>query len=124
MAGIALGWLILFLNLRRFKWQPEKQEIESKRSLFSPSHVIGAFKTITKPRPDSKRLYIFLMLVMLGMILSPFEGLRSVQYFYVRTRYGWEVDQYSSYSSFNSAVGTIGKNTRKICFLVWERGGL
>lgn len=109
LVGVGLGWAILYLSMRRFHWTPNKKEVESKRRLFSPRHILDAFKTVLRPREDSKRLYVWLMMFTICMILSPFIGIGAVEYLYVRTRYGWEVDEYSIFQSYDSTIGIIGK---------------
>ena len=120
--GVGLGWGILYISMRRFHWTPEDKEVESKRRLFSPRHILDAFKTVLKPREDSKRLYIWLMMMTICLIISPFIGLGAVEYIYVRTRYGWEVDEYSTYQSYDSTIGIIGEciDLNFLLFFLWQ----
>ena len=84
---------------------------KSERSLFSPYHVVDAVKCLFKKRPNNKRLYLGLTVTLFVIIVIPYIGEASIRYLYVRTRYGWEVEEYSLYRSIDVAIGAVGKNT-------------
>ena len=42
-------------------------------------------------------------------IIVPFFGEMNISYIYVRTRYEWEVEEYSTYNSIVSSAGILGK---------------
>ena len=76
--------------------------------LFSPHHVIDAFRAVFKKREKHKRLYIWLTMIVMAMIIGAFSGLATVEYLYVRTRFDWEVEKFSQYASYDSTIGIIG----------------
>ena len=90
-------WLILF------------QTGESKRNMFSPSQVVDAVKCSFKKRPNHRRMYLLLLIVIFVTEVGPFQGEANIRYLYVRTRYGWEVEEFSNYNTFNAGLTLIGK---------------
>ncbi|XP_059080926.1 proton-coupled folate transporter-like isoform X1 [Tigriopus californicus] len=107
--GFALGGFLLWLRLRSFNWTPVKSDTDSKRNMFHPYHVWDSITTIFKPRPNHRRMYLLLLMGTMISIYAPFQGEKNVSYFYVRTRFGWEVDEYSNYNTFQQIVSTIGQ---------------
>jgi hypothetical protein len=62
-----------------------------------------------KKRPGPNRKYLFLLIIMMVIQIIPFYGEFTIAFLYVRTRFGWEVDEYSQYSSIVSAIGIAGE---------------
>ena len=51
-----------------------------------------------------------LILVLLSVFhVVPFFGEGTISYLYVRTRFGWEVDEYSNYRIADSVTSIAGK---------------
>ena len=48
-------------------------------------------------------------MAMMVLQIVPFIGEGTVAFLYVRTRFGWEVEEFSQYSSIVSAIGIVGK---------------
>ena len=46
---------------------------------------------------------------MLAMTMMPFIGEGTVAYNYVRTRFEWEYEEYSEYSSITNAIAIVGQ---------------
>jgi hypothetical protein len=65
--------------------------------------------TTFKKRDGPNRKYIFIFMIMTIFTFMPFYGEYSVAYNYVRTRYEWGVDEYSTYGSIVSASSLVGK---------------
>jgi hypothetical protein len=42
-------------------------------------------------------------------VIVPFFGESNISYLYVRTRYGWEVEEFSNFFSITSAAGILGR---------------
>ena len=85
------------------------QAVEKKRNLFNWKHVRDAFRVVFKKRTYNRRLYILLSMLIFLLIIAPIYGEVSIRYLYVRTRYGWEVTEYSTYTTFDSALSIVGK---------------
>ena len=62
-----------------------------------------------KRRPNNKRLYLGLTVTLFIVVVIPFLGEQSIKYLYVRTRYGWDVDEYSMYSSIDVGLAAVGE---------------
>ena len=77
--------------------------------LFSPMHIWVSLKTMFKPRPQNRRMYLILLIITMLSIYVPFVGEGSIRYLYVRERYHWEVDEYSAYNTVNTIASTICK---------------
>lgn len=87
---------------------PSNPMQEFQLNVFSWRHPKASIVALTKKRPGSRRLYLFLVMIAIAMIISPFSGEGQVQYLFVRTKFGWGVDEFSNYRSFDSAMGIIG----------------
>ena len=73
-------------------------------------HVKDCLKVTFKKREGPNRKYIMLFFLITIFTIMPFFGEFSIAYNYVRTRYEWEVDEYSTYSSITSATSIVGKS--------------
>jgi hypothetical protein len=69
-----------------------------------------------KKRPGPNRKYLFILMLIMILQIIPFFGEFTIAFLYVRTRFGWEVAEYSQYSSIVSSVGIVGK----MCYItIW-----
>ena len=107
LCGTALGAAFLFWRIRSFKWNPPKKE--KGKSAFSLSHISDCVNTTFKKREGPNRKYIMVMILIAMFTILPFSAERSIAFNYVRTRYEWELDEYSQYSSIVSATSIAGK---------------
>ena len=48
-------------------------------------------------------------MIMLAFTIMPFIGEGTVAYNYVRTRFEWEYEEYSEYSSITNAISIVGQ---------------
>ena len=55
-------------------------------------------------------MYLGLTVTLFIIVVIPFIGESSVRYLYVRTRYGWEVEEYSLYSTIDVALAAVGES--------------
>ena len=83
--------------------------MEKKRTLISWKHIRDAIRVMIKKRSYNRRLYLNMSMVIFIMVITPIFGELNIRYLYVRTRYGWEVDEYSRYTTFDSSLSIIGK---------------
>ena len=108
--GLAIGLLLLHLRIRKYKWTPKPQQsTDSKRRLLSPRHISDGFFAIFRKRDTKQRFYIVLLCLIMITVNAPFSGEGALSYLYVRTRYGWEVDETSRYGSFDATINVIGE---------------
>ena len=109
LLGRVLGFILLVIRLEMFQWKPKKIEEQDpskkKRKTFSPYHIVDSFKTALKWRPNHKRIYLWVYLIVLMSITLPWYGEGVIGYNYVRTRYNWEVQNYSDFTTITSAIG-------------------
>ena len=108
LCGTALGAAFLFWRIRSFKWNPPKKEGTISKSAFSFSHISDCINTTFKKREGPNRKYILICMVMILMNVFVYIGEMVMDYNYVRTRYGWQVAEYSVYSSVISGASLIG----------------
>ena len=80
-------------------------------------HVKDAIKTTLKKRPGPNRKYLWALMVVMIFIVVPFFCEMNISYLYVRTRYEWQVDEYSNYYSIVSTAGLVGQLKEKIVLL-------
>jgi hypothetical protein len=60
------------------------------------------------------RKYLLVLMTAMVFIIVPFFGEGNISYLYVRTRYDWNVKEYSEYNSIVSAAGIVGKYIEKL----------
>ena len=54
-------------------------------------------------------MYVCILIAVMVFHIAPLFGEGNIGYIYVRTRYGWEVEEYSTYKSIAEAMSIIGK---------------
>merc|ERR1711892_1050079 len=75
----------------------------------SPSHMKDSVFVVVRKRENNKRFYLILYSLVILTAYISFAGEHTVAYNYVRTRYGWEVSEYSDYSTITHIVDTVGQ---------------
>jgi len=108
LVGITIGSVYLLYRIRSYKWNPPKTD-KKKRNNFSLFHITDAFKATFKKRAGPNRKYILIMMAIHICTLMPFFGEFTVAFSYVRIRYSWGVDEYSTYSSIVSSASIVGQ---------------
>ena len=116
LLGRFVSFGLLILSLEMFKWSPKKKEEESDEPIrkkrhhaLSPSHILDSLKTAVRPRPDGKRFYLWVyLLVMISMVL-PWFGESVIGYLYVRKRYDWGVQEYSDFRTVSEVLDIVGQ---------------
>ncbi len=103
LVGIVLGSILCIYRIRAFKWNPPKESHTKKRNAFSPLLILDAFRATFRKRLGPNRKYLLLTMVITTLTFMPFMGEGTVSYSYVKVRYNWGVDEYSTYSSVISA---------------------
>ena len=79
-----------------------------KRSAFSPLLIKDTLKATFKKRKGPNRKYLLVLIAVTVFHYVPFYGEWVNYYNYVRTRYGWEVDEYSIYKTVDSLTSLAG----------------
>ena len=82
--------------------------LQKKRGAFSPLLIKDSFVSLFKWRQGKNRSYMFALIALTTFLILPFAAEHAISYNYVRTRYEWEVMEYSNYRSIVSAVGLAG----------------
>ena len=82
---------------------------QKKRNTFSLLHIWDAFKVTFRRRAGPNRKYIWLMILIHFSTFLPFFGEMTVAFSYVRIRYSWGVDEYSTYSSIVSSSSIVAQ---------------
>jgi hypothetical protein len=82
---------------------------QKKRNTFSPLHIWDSFKVTFRRRAGPNRKYIWLMILIHFSTFLPFFGEMTVAFSYVRIRYSWGVDEYSTYSSIVSSSSIVAQ---------------
>ena len=78
------------------------------RSAFSIQHPIDCFRTTIKKREGPNSTYLLIFMAMTALTITPAIGEGAVAYYYVRTRYSWDVEEYSAYNSIMSTCSIVG----------------
>jgi hypothetical protein len=119
LIGRVLGAAFLVIRLEMFQWRPahvaafanakDNGSSATKRSAFSPSHIMDSIRTVAKQRPDRKRTFLWIYLITMLVVVLPFFGEGTIGYNYVRTRYDWGVGNYSTYRTITEVVDIAGQ---------------
>ncbi len=105
---MVVGAILLVIRIQQYKWTPKKKDKDQRKAM-SLLHIKDCFRALFKKREGPNRKYIFVFFLITIFTIMPFFGEFSIAYNYVRTRYQWEVDEYSTYSSITSASSIVGE---------------
>ena len=83
--------------------------LQVKRSAFSPLLIKDSFKAALRQRHGPNRKYILIFIALSVFHYVPFYGESTISYLYVRTRYGWDVNEYSNYRIADSVTSIAGE---------------
>ena len=75
-----------------------------QRNLLSLHHVKDSIQTFFKPRPGHNRKFLWVLVTMFLLFMTPMLGEKVVVYLYTHAVYHWEVDEYSQYRAVTSIV--------------------
>ena len=79
-----------------------------KRNVFSSHHVRDSVRAINRQRPGNNRKFLWLLVAIFLLHITPIFGEGVISYLYTYTRYHWEVEQFSTYSTVTSIIWLIG----------------
>ena len=115
LVGKAVTLAFLVARLELFKWTPgpvnteQEERVVKRRNALSLSHIKDSLRTCFKERPNNKRFYLLLYTAVMLTIFLPFFGEHIVSYNYVRTRFSWDMVDYSDYRSICSIIDLVGQ---------------
>ena len=72
-------------------------------------HISDSFVATFKKRDGPNRKYLLILMLTFLFVIIPFSGEHTIAFSYVRVRYDWSVDEYSTYSSIVTASGIVGQ---------------
>ena len=75
----------------------------------SPHHILDSIKVSIRPRTGGKRFYLWVYLFVMLTVILPFFGEMTIGYNYVRTRYNWEIQEYSDYRTISEIIDLVGQ---------------
>jgi len=116
LIGRILSFVFLVVRLEMFNWkskhlQEKEQKNTSKRHHpLSPRHIIDSIKVSFKKRTNGKRFYLWVYLLVHFNVILPFYGESVIGYNYVRTRYNWEVQDYSNFITLSEIFDIVGQS--------------
>ncbi len=87
--------------------------IQKQRGAFSLNHIKDCIYTTVRRRPGPNRKFIMVLLLISVIRNARNVSERPLTYNYVRTMFGWKVDEYSTYNSIDNTVTIVGKQNRK-----------
>jgi MFS family permease len=132
LLGRILGAAFLVIRLEMFKWRPaaavkhndeggdddDNKAAEAdkngggqkkKHSALSPVHIKDSLMTVAKRRPDRKRTLLWIYLIVILADNLPFFGESTIGFNYVRTRFGWDMVEYSEFRTITEVVDLVGQ---------------
>ena len=83
--------------------------LQNKKGAFSPSLVKDSFMTAFKKRPGPTRKFILLLIAMILLDRIVDVGVDANEYNYTRTKFEWEMNEYSQYTSIVISAVIIGQ---------------
>lgn len=93
--------------------EPREKVMDSKENIicdiFNPTHAVETFNLVLKQKPGNNRRYIWLVLLTLFIYSAVVVGENSVLFLFVQGKFGWDVVQYSYFSTVNTLVHLVGK---------------
>ncbi|CAB3244239.1 unnamed protein product [Arctia plantaginis] len=96
------------------KKSPEQQAYSGSnwwqllRIFFNISNVKDTMNIIIRKAPNSRRLRLCILLLVVIVLFGPFYGETSIMYLNVRYRFKWDEVQYSLFQSYNLFTNFIG----------------
>ena len=122
--GRILGFTFLLVRLELFKWKPNNENVSTdakhpkpktqlKHHALSPMHIVDSLKTACKERPNNKRFYLWIYLMVMIAIVLPFFGESTIGYNYVMTRYNWGPAEYSDFTTTTEIIDIVAQ-----CFFI------
>ena len=115
LLGRFLSFLFLVVRLEMFNWkskhleEKEQKNTRKRHHALSPKHIVDSLKVSTRKRPNGKRFYLWVYLAVMITCVLPFFGEMTIGYNYVRTRYNWEVQDYSNFRSITEIIDIAGQ---------------
>ena len=116
LLGRFLSFLFLVVRLEIFNLKSQRQEekeLNNKRQMhhaLSPNHIIDSVKVYFKKRENGKRFYLWVYLLVMLSVAVPMFGEQTIGYNYVRTRYNWEVQDYSNFRTVSMIIKIVGQS--------------
>ena len=131
MAGIVIGAIYVLIRIQFHQWKDIQEDcvylklhfnssryyfelyksllfiyiIKVQKGAFSPSLVKDSIMTTLKKRPGPTQKFILLLITMILIDRIVDVGIDANEYNYTRTKFEWELDQFSQYTSiFISAI--------------------
>ena len=116
--GRVIGFAFLIIRLEMFNWKPKQNQSEEaqarpqrkKHHALSPVHVLDSFKTACRERPNKKRFYLWVYLLVMIAAVLPFFGESVIGYNYVMTRFSWGPAEYSDYTTVAEIIDIVGQS--------------
>lgn len=105
--------LAIIYSFVRLQWQssPEQRSlvgVNLLKDFFDIEHIKETVNTLIKPRPDSKRMC--LILVMLSMCLYTFQrDEKPMSFLYTQLVFNWDVSKFSNFRTFQSSFFVAGQ---------------
>ena len=116
LLGRFLSFVFLVVRLEMFNWKSkhleEKEQKNSRKRhhALSPRHIIDSLKVSFKKRANGQRFYLWIYLLVMLNVILPWYGEEVIGYNYVRTRYNWEVQDYSNYRTVSEIIDIVGQS--------------
>ena len=104
---ISIAYIYMLLRLWNFEEKIKAKGNSSFTSLVHPRHVLDSVSASFKPRPNHKRSYLLIMMMVMLLSILPSTGERAYQFLFVKRLFSWGVSQYSWYNTTASLVSSL-----------------
>ncbi|KAL3289015.1 hypothetical protein HHI36_003458 [Cryptolaemus montrouzieri] len=106
---LTIGILYTTFNIKENKMEnEEKKKIGFLKDIFALEHVKNTFKICFRKREGNTRTQILVVIFLGMMLLGPLQGEITVQYMYLRLKFGWDEVDFSVFNALHFSMQIIG----------------
>ena len=116
LLGSFLSFVFLAVRLEMSNWKSnhlqgkELQNARKRHHALSPIHIIDSIKVSFKKRTNGIRYYLWVYLLIHFTLIMSLNVVMVTEYNYVRTRYNWEVMEYSNYQTVTEIMDIVAQS--------------
>ncbi|KAL3289021.1 hypothetical protein HHI36_003464 [Cryptolaemus montrouzieri] len=104
---VAIIYGTLKIKEKKIKEEEEKK-IGFLKDLFALEYVKNTFKTCFQKKVDGRRMKMIVIMLLCTMVVGSMQGEITVQYMYVRLKFGWNEVDFSIFNFFHFAIQLLG----------------
>ena len=103
-----LVFVILYGSIRRFEWKQTGNSVAPPLLRRAWDAIVDFFMTAVKDRQEDIKKILWILLATLVMLMMASVGTRPIEYQYTYLRYHWQVDEKSTFSTYDNSLKMVG----------------